>query len=256
MRIRSLEFRCFRVLIFAALFINRAELATAEDRIPSVDELVQKVTAQERTALQHRAGLEYSFSLTTEYYDGDGRRTNAQTVRGIAKAKPNVEYRTDLKQQASEADQRNGEYSQGPKDDQPLRGQLDLTKLASHFIYSIRGAGELEGHSCWILAYEPKTGASAHSREEKIINALRGQLWIDKETFSILRCDGKIVEPVTVALIFCVDPLEFRYQSRKLSNGEVVPQYFEVAMTMRAPFFYARQRQYCTLSDFHAPGGG
>src|SRR5207253_12869 len=172
------------------------------------------------------------------------------------KAKPNVDYTADLTRQAGEPVQRDEENSQGLKDAQSLRAQLDLTKLASHFIYSIRGSGEVEGHSCWILAYEPKAGASAHSREEKIINALQGQLWIDKETFSILRCVGKTVEPVTVALIFSVDPLEFRYQDRKLSNGEVVPQYFDVAMTMRAPFFYARQRQYCTLSDFHSPGGG
>lgn len=233
----------------------RSELTKAEDSIPTVDELVQKVIAQEQTALKHRAGLEYSFSLTTEHYDADGRRTNAQTVRGIAKAKPNVEYATELKQQASESAERDAGKSQEVKDVESLRAQLDLGKLASHFIYSIRGTGELEGHSCWILAYEPKTGTSAHSREEKVINALRGQLWIDKQTFSILRCDGKTVEPITIALIFCVDPLEFRYQSRKLSNGEVVPHYFDVAMTMKAPFFYSRQRQYCTLSGFRPPGG-
>jgi hypothetical protein len=255
MKLRSLGFRCFRILIFAAVFIDRAQLAKAEDRIPTVDELVQKAIAQEQTALKHRAGLEYSFSLTTEHYDVDGRRTNAQTVRGIARARPNVEYATELKQQASESAQNDAGKSQEIKEAQSLRAQLDLEKLASHFIYSIRGAGELDGHSCWILAYEPKTGTSAHSREEKVINALRGQLWIDKQTFSILRCDGKTVEPVPVALIFWVDPLEFRYQSRKLSNGEVVPEYFDVAMTMKAPFFYSRQRQYCTLSDFRPPGG-
>jgi hypothetical protein len=59
-----------------------------------------------------------------------------------------------------------------------------------------------------------------------------------------------------VVLIATVDSLEFSYQSQKLSNGEVVPQSFDVAMTLKAPFFYARQRQVCTLSNFHPPGGG
>jgi hypothetical protein len=54
------------------------------------------------------------------------------------------------------------------------------------------------------MGYRPNAGTSANSHEEKVINALQGQLWIDKETFAILRCDGKTVEPVTVALIATV----------------------------------------------------
>jgi hypothetical protein len=148
------------------------------------------------------------------------------------------------------------EASPGLKYNQSLRAQLDLAKLAPRFVYSIRGTAEVEGRDCWVVGYRPKPGASASSREEKVINALQGQLWIDKETFAILRCDGKTAEPVKVALIATVDSLEFSYQSQKLSNGEVVPQFFDVAMTLKAPFFYARQRQVCTLSNFHAPRGG
>jgi len=59
-----------------------------------------------------------------------------------------------------------------------------------------------------------------------------------------------------VALIATVDPLEFSYQSQRLSNGEVVPQFFDVSVTVKAPFFYTRQRQSCTLGNFHPPRGG
>jgi hypothetical protein len=161
-----------------------------------------------------------------------------------------------LKSEASGATKNYEEASPGLKYNQSLRAQLDLAKLAPRFVYCIRGTAEVEGRDCWVVGYRPKPGASASSREEKVINALQGQLWIDKETFAILRCDGKTVEPVKVALIATVDSLEFSYQSQKLSNGEVVPQFFDVAMTLKAPFFYARQRQVCTLSNFHAPRGG
>jgi hypothetical protein len=129
------------------------------------------------------------------------------------------------------------EASQALKHNQSLRAELDLAKLARRFVYAIRGAGEVDGRDCWIVGYGPKAGTSAGSREEKVINALRGQLWIDKETFSILRCEGKTAEPVTVALIATVDPLEFSYESQRLSNGEVVPRSVDVAITMKAPFF-------------------
>ena len=244
------------LIVFAALFIYRTELGKADESLLPVDELVQRVIVQEQADRQHQAGLEYSFTLTTEHYDANARRTSAQTVRASAKAKANIEYTADLTSESNGAAKNHDEASQGLKDNQSLQAQLDLTKLAPRFVYSIRGAAEVEGRDCWVVGYRPKTGTSANSREEKVINALRGRLWIDKETFSILRCDGKTVEPVTVALIATVDSLEFSYQSQRLPNGEVVPQSFEVAMTVKAPFFYARQRQVCTLNNFHKQRGG
>ena len=242
----------WRILVFASLFILWAELAEADESTLSVDELVQRVIVQEKADRQHQAGLEYSFTLTTEHYDASERKTSTQTVGAIAKAKANIEYSADLKADASRTATTDEESSQR----QSLRAQLDLTKLAPRFIYTIRGVAQVEGRNCWVVGYRPKAEASANSREEKVINALQGQLWIDKETLSILRCNGKIVEPVKVALIATVDPLEFSYQGQRLSNGEVVPQFFDISVTVKAPFFYTRQRQFCILSNFHTPQGG
>ena len=244
------------LIVFAALFIHRTELAKADQAIPPVDELVQRVIVQEKADRQHQAGLEYGFTLTTEHYDANGRRTSAQTVRAIARAKAKPQYTANLTTGASETTKNYDKASPGLKDNESLRAQLDLGALAPRFVYSIRGTAEVEGRDCWLVGYRPKAGTSANTREDKVINALRGQLWIDKQTIAILRCDGKIDEPIRVALIATVDSLEFSYQSQKLSNGEVVPQFFDVAMTLKAPFFYARQRQVCTLSNFHPPGGG
>jgi hypothetical protein len=243
------------LIVFAVFFIPWAELGKAEEAIPPVDELVQRVIAQEKADRQHQAGLDYSFTLMTEHYDANGQKTNVQTVRAIARAKTSIEYTADLTSEASGATKNHEQALPGVKDNQSLRAQLDLSKLAPRFVYSIQGTGEVEGRGCWIVGYRPKPGTSAGSREEKVINALQGQLWIDKETSAILRCDGKTVEPVKMALIATVDSLEFSYRSQKLSNGEVVPQFFDVAMTLKAPFFYGRQRQVCTLSNFHPPRG-
>jgi len=218
--------------------------------------LVQRVIAQEKADRQHQAGLEYSYTLTTERYDANDRKTSTQTVGAIAKAKANVEYTADLKTDASGAAKTGEGASQRLKGDQSLRAQLDLTTLAPRFVYTVQGVTQVERRNCWVVRYRPKSATSANSREEKVINALQGQLWIDKETLSILRCNGKIVEPVKVALIATVDPLEFSYQGQRLSNGEVVPQFFDISVTVKAPFFYTRQRQFCILSNFHTPQGG
>lgn len=246
----------WRILVFVILFIPWAGLGKADEVAPSVNELVQRVIAQEKADRQHQAGLEYSYTLTTEHYDANDRKTSTQTVGAIAKAKANIEYTADLKTDASGATKTAEEASPRLTGDQALRAQLDLTKLALRFVYTIQGVAQVEGRNCWLVRYRPKAGTSANSREEKVINALQGQFWIDKETLSILRCDGKTIEPVKVALIATVDPLEFSYQSQRLSNGEVVPQFFDVSVTVKAPFFYTRRRQSCTLGNFHPPRGG
>jgi hypothetical protein len=243
------------LIVFAVFLIHRTEPGKADEAFPAVDELVQRVIAQEQTDRRHQAGLEYSFALTTEHYDAKGQRTSAQTVRATAKAKAGIEFNADLASDTGGTSKNREEASSGLKDNQSLRAQLDLSKLAPRFVYFIEGTGAAEGRDCWIVGYRPKAGVPAGSREEKVINALRGRLWIDKETSAILRCDGKTVEPVNVVLIATLDPLEFSYQSQKLSSGAVVPKSFDVVLTLKAPFFYARQRQVCTLSNFHVPRG-
>jgi hypothetical protein len=240
------------IIGLGALFVFWTELGQADETIPPVDELIQRAIVQEKADRQHQAGLEYSFILTTEHYDANDRKTSARTVGAIAKAKATIEYGADLTPEARAA----AKASQELRVDESLRAQLDLAKLAPRFVYNIRGVAEVEGRDSWVVGYRPKPGTSGNSREEKVINALQGQLWIDKETFSILRCDGRTVEPVRVALIASLDPVEFSYQGKRLSNGEVVPRFFDVSMTVKAPFFVARQRQVCTLSNFHMPQGG
>jgi hypothetical protein len=244
------------IIVFSALFVRWAEPGKAVEAIPPVDELIQRAIVQEKVDRQHQAGLEYSFTLTTEHYDANDRKTSAETVAAITKAKANIEYAADLTPEANGVAKNHAEASDGLRGDQSLRAQLDLAKLAPRFVYTVRGAAEVEGRDCWVVGYRPKAGTYANSRDERVINALRGQLWIDKETFSILRCDGRTVEPVRVALIATLDPVEFSYQGKRLANGDVVPRFFDVSMTLKAPFFSARRRQFCTLSNYHMPQGG
>src|SRR6516164_9721420 len=139
----------WRILVFACTFILWAELAEADESTLSVDELVQRVIVQEKADRQHQAGLEYSFTLTTEHYDASERKTSTQTVGAIAKAKANIEYSADLKTDASRTATTDEESSQR----QSLRAQLDLTKLAPRFIYTIRGVAQVEGRNCWVVGY-------------------------------------------------------------------------------------------------------
>ena len=132
------------LIVFAGLFILRAELGKADEAFPPVDELVKRVLVQEEADRQHQVGLEYSFNLTTEHYDANGQRTSAQTVRASAKAKANIEYAADVAPGARGTAKNDQEASQGVKQNQSLRAQLDLAKLAPRFVYAIQGAGKWE----------------------------------------------------------------------------------------------------------------
>src|SRR5215469_8511874 len=138
------------LIVLAGLFVLRGELGRADETFPPVDELVKRVLVQEQADRQHQAGLEYSFNLMTEHYDASGQRTSAQTVRASAKAKASIEYTADLAPGARATANNHQEASQRLKDNQSLRAQLDLAKLAPRFVYAIQGAGEFEGRDCWI----------------------------------------------------------------------------------------------------------
>src|SRR6516225_4983112 len=133
------------LIVLIALFIHRTELAEADQAIPPVDELVQRVIVQEKADRQHQAGLEYSFTLTTEHYDASDRKTSAQTIGAITRAKANIEYTADLKTDASGTAKNDQKASPNLNGEQSLRAQLDLTKLAPRFIYTIRGVAQMAG---------------------------------------------------------------------------------------------------------------
>jgi hypothetical protein len=118
--------------------------------------LVQRVIVQEKVDRQHQAGLEYSFALTTEHYDANGKRTGAQTVRAIAKEKASIEYTADLKSEASGATKNYEEASPGLKDNQAFRAQLDLTKLAPRFVTPFAAQAKWKAATAGLWGTDPR----------------------------------------------------------------------------------------------------
>ncbi len=218
---------------------------------PSADELVRKVALQDEADRKRRAGWTYRLTLTTETFDAAGHRTASRTVRASAKASPTIDWQTEFKPEGGTT-QDQEKVAKELREGQQVQARLDLQKLAPRFSYQLDGVARVNDRDCWVLRYRPRPGAPAGSREEKVMNAISGTFWIDQRTNSIIRSEGRTTQPVPVMLIASVDRLEFHYESQDLVGGALAPASFELSIVVRAPFFYAHQRQFSTMTDFQA----
>ncbi len=120
---------------------------------------------------------------------------------------------------------------------------MNLRRLAPRFRYALAGEETVRGRACYVIAFSPKGGQPADTREEKIMNNLHGRYWIDKSTSEILQGEGSLAGPVTVALLASVTRTDFRLRTQTLPNGEVGPSEFLLDVAVSAPLYSFRQRQ-------------
>ena len=129
---------------------------------------------------------------------------------------------------------------------------MNLRRLAPRFRYTLAGEERVRGRPCFVVAYAPRGGQPANTREEKVIDNLHGRYWIDRDTSEILQGEGSLASPVTVGLIAAVTHMDFRFHSGTLPGGEAGPADFGVDLTVRAPLYFYRQRQTSRLVNWRS----
>ena len=132
---------------------------------------------------------------------------------------------------------------------------MNLRRLAPRFECSLTGEERVQGRVCYVVAYAPRQGQTADSAEQKVIGRLHGRFWIDQKTSEILQGEGSLASPVSVGPLAAVRAMSFAFHNRKLPGGEVGPADFSVDFTVKAPFYFYRQRQVNRLEKWRPTGG-
>ncbi len=208
--------------------------------IPSAPEIVRRAVANDELRRQHRAALECDQIITTERLDASDTVFKSKTVRIVYREGDDPAYAADL---------------DVPRDGDTAKAEhrmavMNLRRLAPRFQYALAGEDRVRGRVCYIIAYSPRGGQSAESREEKVINNLRGRYWVDKTTFEILRGEGSLASPVTVGLVAAVTRMDFQFHTQTLPGGEAGPADFSVDLTVKAPLYFYRQQQTSRLESW------
>ena len=235
---------------FSALFLfaclTAATLrAQAPAPAPPAQEIVQRAVANDELRRQHRLALECDQTITTDRLDESGKVLKSKQARVVHREGRAFTYSADV-DATSESTGKDGDTAKA----EHLQAVMNLRKLAPRFRYSVDGTGEVRGRPCWIVAYAPKGGQPADTREDKVINNLHGRYWIDQATSEILQGEGSLVSPVPTALVASVTRMDFRFHSQTMPGGEAGPSDFSVDLAVHAPFYFYRQRQLSRMENW------
>ena len=240
----------FALLLWGPALLGtlRADLpASSAASVPPVRDIVEKAVARDDFRRVRRTAFEADEAILTERLDPDGKVLSSKTVHVVHHPTADISFSSNMESKSAPA---SGQPDADTVKAQHIMAVMNLGKLAPHFIETIVGSAMLQGRDCYVIRYRPKPDQPAATREEKVVNGVSGRFWIAKDNYDILRSEGSLTGPVTVAFIASVTRMDFKFESLQLPNGDVGPANFSVDMAIKAPFYDFRQLQVNTLTNW------
>ena len=132
---------------------------------------------------------------------------------------------------AAERDQRVAKYLRERKQDHRM-----LTEMISAFDYTLVGEATVDGRKVWVLKASPKPGYVPHNREGKMLQRMRGTLWVDQATYQWVKVQADVVQPVSMyGFIAKVKPgTRFELEQAPVSGAVWMPKQFSVVVKAKA----------------------
>jgi len=77
-----------------------------------------------------------------------------------------------------------------------------LTEFPKAFNFTLAGEDRTNGHISYILDASPRDGYRPPNRTARILTGMRGRLWIDKESFHLVKAEAEVLKPVSIFGLF------------------------------------------------------
>ena len=133
------------------------------------------------------AGSDYNLQLAV-----DGQPLSADRERAeLEKFRKEVQRRNS--ESASARRQRIEKY----KKQRDENGAL-LLEFPKTFTFELRGEETMRGYPAYVLSAKPKKRTGPMSRAVKVLTGMDGTLWVERDTFHIIRGECDVVNPVPV----------------------------------------------------------
>jgi hypothetical protein len=108
-------------------------------------------------------------------------------------AKLKSEYERRKNEGPAERRQRIDKY----KNEEDENGAL-LLDFPDAFLFELKGEGSMDGHAAYILGAAPRKRSGPLSNAAKVLGGMHGTLWIDKESFHVIRAKCDVISPVPI----------------------------------------------------------
>jgi hypothetical protein len=207
--------------------------------------MIAKVAARDKQLVQRRKTFDYDIEITREKLNS--ARAVVSTVR--EKAVVTGDRRPGYGTRSASGDPE--QEAQNTSREEPF----ELLNIIDHYTYTLEGEERVDGVDCYKIGFTPKPDMPYTNREEKVLNNVSGHIWASKEDFSVIKNEGSLMHPVSVAWIFAtLEEMEFHFDATRMPNGDYGPGRLQYRYLVSIPFMDLHERDTRIMSNYRPSG--
>jgi len=223
----------------AALLLAGVAAEPVEDQ--EAQRLVDAMIARDKVLVERRESLSYTLVTRREKLDKKGDVVSSTEESHAMRGSERIDYGTRPEGKDAEKDLERAAREE----------PFEFFNIISHYTFTREGEEAVLGQPCHVVAYEPRPNMPFRNREEKVLNQVRGRLWIRKADHTLMRNEGKLRRPVSVAWFMAtLGDLHFLFETRRLPNGDYGPARVVYRFKVNVLFAEIRERHIREMKDY------
>jgi hypothetical protein len=126
--------------------------------------------------------------------------------------------------------------------------------MVDAFQFQLAREAEVDGHACWVLDAAPKPGYRSATREGRILEGMKGRLWVDQRTYQWVKVHAEVVRPVSLGgfLAKVAPGTEFDLEQAPVTDSLWLAKRFSVRVKASAlGIFNEDSTETDTYRDYH-----
>lgn len=226
-------------------FLLLAAFPVSAETTPTADEIIAKVVARDKVLVERRKAFDYDIAITRDKLDSDKKvvSTSKDKMVVMGDRRPGYGTRSTSGNPEQEA--------QKTSHEEPF----ELLKIIDHYTYTVDGEETVDGVDCYKIGFTPKPDMPYENREEKVLNNVSGHIWASKLDFSLIKNEGSLMHPVSVAWIFAtLREMEFHFDAMRMPNGDYGPGRLQYRYLVSIPFTQLHERDTRVMSNYRPAG--
>jgi hypothetical protein len=226
-------------------FLLVASCPLRAEPTPTADEIIHKLVARDKELVQRRKAFDYDMAITREKLDDKDAVVSTERDSVVVEGDRRPGYGTravtgDPEQEAQKTSK-----------EEPF----ELLKIIDHFTYTVEGDETVDGVDCYKIAFTPKPDMPYDNREEKVLNNVSGHIWASKLDYSVIKNEGHLLRPVSVAWIFAtLREMDFHFDAMQMPNGDYGPGHLQYSYLVSVPFVDMHERDIRVMSGYRPTG--
>jgi hypothetical protein len=250
------------VSLFSCVVFAQSTPAQAADLRDVMQRVIQRAKWEKEARLDARYA--YRQKRTVDKLDSDGKVTEHTVMLfDVIPMGDSALYRMIEKNgRALTADEQRKEAEKEAKFRESLKkarkpqdDDVEMNEeLLGRYNFTYGGEDSVNGRKALVLNFAPKPGGLPEKRRmDRMLNRLRGTVWIDQATYALSKADVSLIEPVKFFVgLGVVRALRFTVDMSAVDGQWLLPRQAAVSYDARALFSNIRVNQRSEYSEYRS----